>query len=282
MEKEVGLLKEIPNQEGFDIPVRVYGEDNKKTPILVMHGLESHSGWFWQTGEQLSSFGHPVYLVDRQGSGRSEAPRGDCKNYQVIVHDIEVVAEYLMNAYNYQKIIVLGHCFGAIPSTVYTMKNPDKVQALILSTPAIFTKADLSIQEKLEVFGSKISGKTVMIDTPIKEHSLFTTDPDYLDFIEKDTLKLSQATARFFFEIAHARIYINTHKKSLVVPVFMATAGKDEICDNVKNVNFFENIGSPDKTHNNYPEAVHILEYSSEKKQFFSDLEKWLINLNSE
>ena len=282
MERDIGLLNEIPNQEGFDIPVRIYGEENKKTPILVMHGLESHSGWFWQTGEQLSSFGHPVYLVDRQGSGRSEAPRGDCKNYHIIVHDIEVVAQYLIEKYHSDKVIVLGHCFGAIPSTIYTMKNPDKVKALILSTPAIFTKADLSIKEKLDVFGSKISGKTIMIDTPIKEHSLFTTDPDYLEFIEEDTLKLSEATARFFFEIAHARIYINTHKKSLVVPVFMATAGKDEICDNVKNVNFFEHIGSEDKTHNNYPGAVHILEYSSEKKQFFGDLEKWLNNLNSE
>ena len=281
MKREVGLLKEIPNSEGFDIPVRIYGEENSKTPILVMHGLESHSGWFWQSGEQLSSFGHPVYLIDRQGSGLSKAPRGDCINYKAIVNDIEFATDYLISKYKKQKVIVLGHCFGAIPSTIYSMTHPDKTEALVLSTPAIFTKADLSIHEKLEVFGSRITGKEVMINTPIEDHSLFTKDPDYLDFIEKDDLKLTQATARFFFEVAHARIYITSHKNTLNVPVFMATAGKDQICDNVKNVNFFEHIGSDDKTHKNYPDAVHILEYSSEKEHFFNDLKNWLNELKS-
>ena len=281
MNTNPGFIKEIPNADGFDIPVRIYGEKNTKTPILVMHGLESHSGWFWQSGIALSGMGHPVYLVDRQGSGMSEAPRGDCKNYNVIVHDVETVADYLISQYNHSKVIVLGHCFGAIPSTVFTMKNPEKVEALILSTPAIFTIADLSIDEKLEVFGSKITGKTHMIDTPIKDHKLFTTNPDYLNFIEEDQLKLTEATARFFFEIAHARTYIATHRKKITVPVFMATAGKDGICDNKKNLNFYNHIKSENKTHIDYPEAVHILEYSSEKDKFFGDLENWLNNLNT-
>ena len=277
---DIGKPEMIAGVEGVQIPVNIYGEDQPLTPVLMMHGLESHAGWFWQSGEFLVSIGHPTYIIDRRGSGRSAEPRGDCKSYHDILEDIRSVADFVRQKHNCEKVILFGHCFGAIPSVIFSMQNPALIEALVLSTPAIFTHADLNIEEKIKVLSSQFTGSTTMIPTPVGDPMLFTSDEQYLDFIRKDKLKLKTASTRLFWQILNARIYIQTHMKRLTVPVLMTTAGKDEICDNKKNINFFNHIGSLNKTYINYPNAVHILEYSPDKQRFFDDLKNWLDTIN--
>ena len=62
----------------------------------------------------------------------------------------------------------------------------------------------------------------------------------------------------------------------LKVPLFVALAGEDRIGDNRKNEKFFDKIPYPDKTLVTYEDARHILEYSPERKRFFTDLLNWL------
>lgn len=274
------VLSTITGKGNIQIPVRVHGENQSKMPVLMMHGLESHSGWFWQSGEFLAESGYPTYIIDRRGSGRSTEPRGDCRNYRDMLDDIQSVADYAREKHQSERFLLFGHCFGAIPSVIYAMQHPDQLNALVLSTPAIFTLADLHIEEKLHVFGSRITGKKVMIPTPIEDPKMFTRDQHYLEFIHNDTLKLKEATASLFWQVLRSRIYINKHRKQLTVPMLMATAGMDEICDNKKNIDFYNHIGSKNKTHLSYPEAVHIFEFSPEKDKYFGDLKNWLATVN--
>ncbi len=271
-----GQLDMLSGNDGVDIPVRAYGITGDKIPVLMMHGLESHSAWFWQSGMFLGGLGHPTYIIDRRGSGRSKEPRGDCKDYADMLADIQSVIKKVTVNRDTKECILFGHCFGAIPTTIFSMLNSDQVKALVLSTPAIFTLADLHLAEKLKVFGSKLTGNTTLIPTPIADHNLFTKEPKYLDFIANDKLKLELVTARFYWEVLRARIYIQKHIKKLTIPLLMATAGMDEICDNYKNMDFFNHIASANKSLLNYPNAVHIFEYSPEKEHFFADLKGWL------
>ena len=71
----------VPPAEGYDIAVRVYGETGGKTPVVMTHGLQSHSGWFAQSAAAMAAGGHPVYAVDRRGSGLSQGPRGDMQAF---------------------------------------------------------------------------------------------------------------------------------------------------------------------------------------------------------
>ena len=45
-------------------------------PVLYLHGIQSHPGWFVGLAAALSARGHPVYLVTRRGSGRNRLARG--------------------------------------------------------------------------------------------------------------------------------------------------------------------------------------------------------------
>ena len=79
---ERGPVEFVAAADGAQIPVRVFGAGGAKRPVLMTHGLESHSGWFVQSGAFLAGLGHPVYLVDRRGSGLSRQRRGHVDDFR--------------------------------------------------------------------------------------------------------------------------------------------------------------------------------------------------------
>src|SRR3954464_6461838 len=67
----LGHVEFVAARDGKRIPVRTFGTNGSRRPVLMTHGLESHSGWFVQSAAFMAGLGHPVYLVDRRGSGLS-------------------------------------------------------------------------------------------------------------------------------------------------------------------------------------------------------------------
>ena len=81
---------------------------------------------------------------------------------------------------------------GVLPSLV----------CLVLTCPAIFSKVDVPKRTKMQIFLDWIQGSYRLgryWPIPL-ETSMFTTNPPYLEFIEKDPLRLKTATTSFFVE----------------------------------------------------------------------------------
>ena len=265
----------LPRQAGWPIAYRPSGLDGLKTPVLMLHGLESHSGWFTQSAAHIARLGHPVYAMDRRGSGASEAPRGAFINLMDFLTDIEVLAHHAMSVHQTSKFHLLGHCFGAIPVTAFACTRRDLLKSLILATPAIYTKAEPPMGEDLKILWSAITHSKLQIPVSLNVE-WFTDQQEYMQFIENDPLTLKTASARLYWEIRRARKFIHANEQKLTMPLVTAIAGKDRICDNRKDQLFFDRVPSKNKELFCYPDAVHILEFSSEKEAFFSDLADWL------
>ncbi|MEN8128462.1 MAG: alpha/beta fold hydrolase [Planctomycetota bacterium] len=268
----------IANAEGIKIPVRVFGENNKAIPVLMIHGLQSHSGWFVQSAYYIASLGLPVYQIDRRGSGLSSEPRGHAASYDDMVNDILTVAKHAMEQHGVDKIHLLGHCFGAIPSTAFACRYPEILQSLILCTPAIYTQTGVYFGETMQILESELTHKHKYIPIHINPDQ-FTDSEKYLRFIRGDKLTLKQVTTALYFQVPLARHYINKNIKQITMPVFMGMAGKDTICNNSKNGTFFNEIPSQRKMIVTYERAKHILEFSHDRDIFFNDLAAWFSTL---
>ena len=85
----------IPSPSSADIYMRVFGKSGNRIPVIMSHGLQSHSGWFVQSAAFMAGLGHPVYSMDRRGSGLSRAPRGDLKDFMIMLEDIHAVANFV-------------------------------------------------------------------------------------------------------------------------------------------------------------------------------------------
>ena len=271
---EAAQLEYIDVSDQEQIPVRYFPGEEGHSPVILLHGLQSHSLWFVQSSHFIADLGIPVYAMDRRGSGLSRAIRGDMENYQEMVDDIDIVVEFVKNEHGSSKVHIVGHCFGAIPAMLYASINPDKVKSIILPTPGIHTHSDLTISQKLDVLVSVLIENARYIPVPLETIS-FTESEPYRQFIEHDSLSLKFATASAYYAIHQARLYLKQHEDGITAPVFMALAGKDTISDNTENRAFFENLSNPKNVLKTYNLALHILEFSKDKDLFFSDLEDW-------
>lgn len=271
-------LEYIQGKKEHPIPVRYFQGREGHSPVIMLHGLQSHSLWFVQSSRFIADLGIPVYAMDRRGSGLSTDIRGDADNYQEMVEDIDSVVEHVRLRHNSDKVHVLGHCFGAIPATLYASIHPDKVKSLILPTPGIHTHSDLTFSQKFQVLFFTMTGSTRYIPVPL-DTELFTDSDAYRNFIDHDRLSLTHATTSMYFSIHQARRYLKEHKTNVTVPVFMGFAGQDRISDNDDNRRFFDQLSNTKNALKTYKQASHILEYSGDKDLFFSDLEEWFQNV---
>jgi len=243
----------------------------------MLHGLESHSAWFAQSASHIAGLGYPVYGMERRGSGHSKAPRGVCNDYKDLLSDIDSLADQVLEFHGVEEFHLLGHCFGAIPAAAYACAFPRRLSSLILATPALYTIAGPPFTDKLKVLWAALTGSDLKIPVPL-EAEWFTDQQEYLDFIKHDSLSLREASARLYWETARARRFIHANESNLTMPIFMAMAGRDQICDNLRDRALFDRVPATMKRCHTYPEAVHILEFSNEKQAFFNDLSAWFAN----
>jgi len=265
----------IAAPSGHRIPVRTYGVGGPRRPVIMLHGLQSHSGWFVQSAQHLSQNGMPVYAFDRSGSGLSETTSDTDVRLERLLAEIDAVADRAEADTGYKDVTLVGHCFGAIPALLYAaLHRPDRVASLVLATPALYTLADLSPRDKARVLWSVLSGRGVRVPVPLSPEQFSDLDP-YIAFVRSDTLALRTAPARLMYEVSLARRRLRRAAPALRVPLFVAYAGGDVICDNPRNRRLLARVTSPMETRT-YPGARHILEFSSERDAFLSDLVGWL------
>lgn len=268
----------IAAEDGIIVPARLFGADGSRTPVLMVHGLQSHSGWFSQSAAFIASLGHPVYVIDRRGSGMSQDTRGDSKSFMGWVADIEAVRNFAIKQHGGSQIFLLGHCFGAIPATAYAETNPETIKGLLLTTPGIYTHTSIPFSQTLKIIFTSTGQRDYYFAVPL-DADQFSEIPDYEPFIAADPLALRAVTGDLYWQIREARKYIINNSDRLTMPMIVGFAGEDEIADYPNNKKWLNKVPAEDKTEITYSDARHILEYSLEKDNYFDDLRQWLARI---
>ncbi|KAL0480974.1 hypothetical protein AKO1_013619 [Acrasis kona] len=108
---------------------------NSESPLIVcIHGIGSASYSFQMLSEALIKSGSVRILrLDLYGRGHSDAV-SDPHTGELFVDQVQELLEKL-NLQN-DKITLIGHSMGGCISALFTHKYPDKVERLILLTPA--------------------------------------------------------------------------------------------------------------------------------------------------
>jgi acylglycerol lipase len=275
-----GFLKDVPPptwiaaRQGYGIPVRRFGADRARRPVVMLHGLESHSAWFVQSAGQIAGRGLPVHAFDRCGSGVSEADGGRWSRLEDLLAEVDAVADSAIAGGRHQSVHLVGHCFGAIVAMLYAaLHRPARVASVVLATPALYTRTDLASRDKLRVLWSVLRRRDTRLPIPLSPEEFSELEP-FVQFVRDDPLVLHTAPARLFYEIRRARARLREAATVLRAPLMVAMAGNDPICDNARNRRLFEGV-SAEKEIREYPGARHILEFSGARQTFLDDLAAW-------
>jgi proline iminopeptidase len=107
-----------------------------RKPYPVISLIGGPGGSFGENDIQkltpMAEEGYDVYLYDQVGSGWS-ARLADIRDYTAARHkqDLEAIVQNI----GAEKVILIGHSWGAILATLYAADNPTRVAAMILTGP---------------------------------------------------------------------------------------------------------------------------------------------------
>lgn len=270
-----GRVERITTPDGVSLAVRIFNADANRPPVVLLHGLQSHSGWFVQSCRHLALLGHPVHAFDRRGSGLSGARRGDIPAHGQMVDDLDLIVEHARHLHAAPSVIVVGHCLGAVPAILFATRNPHRVRSLVLATPALHVRPTLPPMDMLRTAWAQITASECQVPIPYPAEMLADAQ-EYLSFIQNDDLSLASLTSRSYIEILRARRTALGRPRCLDMPVFAALAGRDAILDNPASEAFLRTISPSGSRLVTYASARHILEFSHERDAFFRDLGEWL------
>ena len=268
-------LKQFTARDGTGLFYREWEGRKHKNVVIYLHGLESHMGWFMETGNFLNRKGFHVYAVDRRGSGMSQVNRGHIDSYKTFLEDIKEMVELAREEHPGKRIYLMGLCWGGKIAVTFAAYHQDLIDGLILVAPAIRAKVTISLKAKIDVLFSTLFRPRKLFGVPLEDH-MFTKNPKYLDFIKKDDLKLKKVTARFFFETGKMDIHFKSIAHRIHIPVLVLLAGEDQIVDNQKVKKWFHEISSKDKTLKIYHDCYHSLQFEKEAKTITNYIANWI------
>ncbi len=230
---------EMPDQ--YKINYRRWGYPEGEDVVLILHGGMSHSGWQAPLAIQLRAMMPDLTVVaaDRRGCGLNDN-RGDLGSVHTVIEDVTRHIEYLKKSF--KRVHLAGWCQGAQYAAVAASKMPDSLSSLILMTPGFFWnerfRSVLSITENnilamIKELKLRPDRDHACIPVPM-EATDFTLVDEWLDFIEKDDLKitlLNIKSSRIMDEIQEMSWFAMLQNR---LPVLAIMAEHDRIVDNNK------------------------------------------------
>ena len=246
-----------------------------KDVIVYLHGIESNSAWFAPFASRLNEDGFILYGIDRRGSGLNKEDRGDIKDYNVFLDDIEDALKFIKAQNINKKIHLMGICWGGLLAVNYVAKKKTAPDGLILLSPAIYRKVDLNFFTKAIARIYALFRPEFHFKIPIKD-SMFTPNKRHLDFITNDNMRLRMLSLRFFKEILRMERETSSINHEISLPTIVLLAGTDEIVDNGRVKEWFKRVNSLDKTMKIFDGMHHVLPFEENITPLTSIITDWV------
>lgn len=267
-------LGQIRTRDGKSLSFRKW--NGTGDVIIYLHGIESNSGWFSPFASRLNENGFTLYGPDRRGSGLNKENRGDIDDYNIFLDDIKETLRFVKEQNIGKKIYIMGICWGGLLAVNYAAKEKALPDGLILLSPAVYRKTDLSALTKTAAKTCSFIYPKFRFKIPIKDH-MFTPNRKYLDFIENDSMRLRTLTCSFFGQILKMEQKFSAINHKISIPVICLLAGEDEIVDNDKVKEWFEIVESKDKTIKVFDDIHHVMPFEYDIDPLIGSITDWII-----
>lgn len=252
--------------------------ENEIARLVLVHGLGEHSGRYDHVIRLLNGKGISVLAYDHRGHGKSGGKRGHIIRFDEYLTDLNQMLEKAAGGMQEgMKLLLFGHSMGGLIVLNYVEKFPDRVNAVIASSPG------LAPADKVPV----IKGTLGKLMSSIWPSLTFDNelDPDNLshdrqvvaDYIN-DPLVHRSITSRWFTEFLKAMNETVNGGANIRIPLLLQVAGADHIVCPETSKNFFQTIKATDKTLHFYDGLYHEIynEKGDSRKRVLSDLESWI------
>ncbi len=258
---------------GTRLHMRSWRPATPKAVVVICHGVNSHSGQYLWTGEQLAAAGFAVYAYDHRGRGESEGPRFYIDDVSDYTEDLGTYIGLAKSREPGLKVFLLGHSAGGVVGCTWTLDHQKEIAGFICESFAYRVPAPAPVLALVRLFG-KIAPKLPVLKLKMKD---FTRDPNALAALEADPLTLNEAQpARTVAALLKATDRMTAEFGTLKLPLLIIHGTQDKATVPAGSQFFHDHASSADKTLKLYRDHYHDLLNDIGKETVLGDIVRWM------
>lgn len=277
MEIMSGEEEQYSGYDGTIMLLRVWkSAEPPRAVIIGLHGLGSHSGLLSFIGKQFASHGYIFYAPDMRGFGTYPGRKGHVNSFKEHIEDIRVLVEEIREGHPDEKVFLYGHSLGSLFAADFHLDYPNApISGIIIPCPAVSER--LEVGKVTRLIGSLLSKLNVKtyIDDGLRL-DLIAKNPEVIQRNKDDPLRFDKVTPRYAIEGLKATKRVFESAYRIKAPVLVQQTAEDVILIPERNKEFYDNIGSKDKTWKLYPGLYHEPFEDPGGEVVLADIFKWL------
>lgn len=248
-------------------------EGEPRAAIVLVHGFNSHSGYYEWVGEQLVADGLAVYALDHRGRGRSDGERFYVEKFAHYETDLDTFVGQIKASHPDLMLFMLGHSAGGVVACNYAVDHQEKLAGLICESFAYQVPAPDFALAVLKGVSHLFPHAHVL---KLKNED-FSRDPAVILEMNSDPLIENETQpTQTVAEMARADERLKENFKNITLPVLIIHGSADKATKPEGSQSFYENAGSTDKTIKIYEGGYHDLLNDTIKEEVLGDIRNWL------
>jgi alpha-beta hydrolase superfamily lysophospholipase len=263
----------VTGRGGTKLQLRYWRAATPRAVVVIVHGVNSHSGQYLWSGERLAAAGFAVLAYDHRGRGKSEGPRLYIDDVSDYTEDLGTVIALAKAREPGLKVFVLGHSAGGVVSCTWALDHQNEIAGFICESFAYRVPAPAAVLAIVRFLG-KVAPKLPVLKLKMKD---FTRDPHALAALEADPLTLNEAQpARTVAALLDATDRMTREFHTLTLPLFILHGTLDKATVPSGSQFFYDSAGSKDKTLKLYEGHFHDLLNDLGKDKVLADIVAWI------
>ncbi|KAM7250207.1 hypothetical protein ACFE04_022090 [Oxalis oulophora] len=264
--------------------------------VVLMHGLNEHSGRYSEFAKQLNANGFKVYGMDWIGHGGSDGLHAYVHSLDDPVRDLKSYLEKVMAENPGLPYFCFGHSTGAaiILKASLDPKIQSRLTGIVLTSPAVGVQPTHSVFVDCTSIGLDplpiLSNSFMRVLAPLIAFLLpryqvtgaqkgmpVSRDPAALVAKYSDPLVYTGSIrVRTGYEILRITTFLKQNLKRVKVPFLVLHGTADTVTDPEASQKLYEEASSTDKTLKLCEGLLHDLLFEPEREEIASHIIEWL------
>jgi acylglycerol lipase len=258
---------------GTRLHMRSWRPQAPKAVVVICHGVNSHSGQYLWTGDQLAAAGFAVYAYDHRGRGKSEGPRFYIDDVREYTDDLGTFIALAKSREPGLEVFLLGHSAGGVVSCTWALDHQSEIAGFICESFAFEVPAPAPVLALVKLL-ARITPRLPVLKLKMKD---FTRDPAALRALDADPLTKGEVQpARTVAALLKATDRMRRGFPAITLPVLIMHGTEDKATLPSGSQLFYETAGSRDKTLKLYEGHFHDLLNDLNKEKVMADVIAWI------
>ncbi|MBS1599820.1 MAG: lysophospholipase [Bacteroidetes bacterium] len=262
------------SKSGLKIFVRIWlPEESTRGVIVIVHGLNSHSGYYEWVAQQFTNLNYAVYALDLEGRGQSEGERFYVQSIYDYVNEVDQLVDMAKAAHRNLPTFVLGHSAGGVVACLYALEHQEKISGLICESFAYQVPApDFALTVLKGLSHLAPHAHTIKL-----KNEDFSRDPAVVASMNNDPLIAHESQpSKTMEQLVIADERLKKEFSLITLPVLILHGTSDKATKYGGSQFFYDHAGASDKTIKLYEGHYHDLLNDMEKEKVMADIQEWV------